>query len=200
MCFLLLNEDNSGKRPRPRRPSRSGSAVEGVGCYQELSVFYEITFENHIDESADSEITMSQETLPEQYRATGFKRVMNAFTYSMDGLGSTLKHEAAFRQEMALAALLIPLAIVLPVDLFSKALLIGTVIAVLIVELLNSAIEATIDYISTANHYLAKRAKDMGSAAVFLSLFQLFTVWALVLVHWWDPIVARVQSWIPYTT
>ncbi|MCH2154958.1 MAG: diacylglycerol kinase [Opitutales bacterium] len=103
---------------------------------------------------------MSQESLPEQYRATGSKRMFNAFLYSMEGIGSTLKHEEAFRQEAILALILIPSALILPVGFFAKALLIASVLFVLIVELLNSAIEATIDYISTANHYLAKRAKD----------------------------------------
>ncbi|MGB0373276.1 MAG: diacylglycerol kinase [Opitutales bacterium] len=141
---------------------------------------------------------MSQESLPEQYRASGFKRVFNALFYSMDGLGTTLKHEEAFRQEMALAAVLIPLALILPVGFFAKALLIGCVMIVLIVELLNSAIEATIDYISTANHYLAKRAKDMGSAAVLLSLLQMFAVWTLVLVHSWPAVSERVESWFSW--
>lgn len=86
--------------------------------------------------------------------------MFNAFLYSMEGIGSTLKHEEAFRQEAILALILIPSALILPVGFFAKALLIASVLFVLIVELLNSAIEATIDYISTANHYLAKRAKD----------------------------------------
>ena len=101
----------------------------------------------------------------------------------MEGLGSSLKHEAAFRQEAILAVLLLPLAIFLPVSLLGKALLIGSVFLVLIVELLNSGIEWAIDYISLKNHPFAKRAKDMGSAAVFLSLTHCVCLWALVL---WD--------------
>lgn len=138
---------------------------------------------------------MSQESLPEEFRASGLKRVFNAFYYSMEGIGSTLKHEEAFRQEMALAAIMIPLAILLPVGMFAKALLIGSVIIVLIVELLNSAIEAAIDYISTENHPLAKRAKDMGSAAVLLSLLQVVAVWSLVMLHSWAEVSERVASW-----
>ena len=141
---------------------------------------------------------MSQESLPEQLRASGLKRVFNAFYYSMEGIGSTLKHEEGFRQEMALAAIMIPLAIVLPVGLFAKALLIGSVIIVLIVELLNSALEATIDYISTENHYLAKRAKDMGSAAVLLSLLNVAAVWGLVILHSWAEVSTRVASWFAW--
>lgn len=141
---------------------------------------------------------MSQESLPQQFRATGLKRVLNAFSYSMEGIGTTLKHEEAFRQEMMMAAVLLPLAILLPVGFFAKALLIGSMIAVLIVELLNSAIEATIDYISTANHYLAKRAKDMGSAAVLLSLVQLVAVWSLVISHNWPAVTERFQLWLSW--
>lgn len=112
---------------------------------------------------------------------TGLKRVWNAFFYSMDGLRAAFRHEDAFRQEMLLAALLIPSALLLPVSGTGKALMIAVVLLVLIVELLNSAVEAAVDRISLDNHALAKRAKDIGSAAVFLALVNVPLVWSLVL-------------------
>lgn len=112
---------------------------------------------------------------------TGLRRVWNAFFYSMDGFAAALKHEDAFRQESLLAALLIPAALWLGDTGIERALMIGSVFLVLIVELLNSAIEATVDRISLENHALAKRAKDIGSASVLLALANVLAVWGLVL-------------------
>lgn len=112
---------------------------------------------------------------------TGLRRVMNAFVYSVHGLASAFRHEDAFRQEVLLAAVLIPVALVLDAGGIGKALMIASVLLVLIVELLNSAIEAAVDRISLDRHSLSKRAKDLGSAAVFLSLVNVAAVWALVL-------------------
>ncbi len=112
---------------------------------------------------------------------TGFRRVLNAFYYSADGLRAALHHEDAFRQETALAALLMPAALFMPVSGTGKALMIASVLLVLIVELLNSAVEATVDRVSLENHALAKRAKDMGSAAVMLAMFNVLIVWGLTL-------------------
>ncbi len=112
----------------------------------------------------------------------GVARLLNALSYTLAGLRAAARHEDAFRQELGLAAVLIPVAILLPVSLIAKALLIGSIMFVLIVELLNSAVEATVDRISLELHPLAKRAKDMGSAAVFLSLANLALVWLLVLL------------------
>ncbi|MBS1138425.1 MAG: diacylglycerol kinase [Proteobacteria bacterium] len=113
---------------------------------------------------------------------TGLRRIWNAFHYSLDGIAAAFRHEDAFRQEALLALVLIPLALFLPLAGAGKALLIGSVFVVLIVELLNSAVEATVDRISLENHRLAKRAKDIGSAAVLLSLLNLAIIWALVLI------------------
>ncbi|MBI5753214.1 MAG: diacylglycerol kinase [Hydrogenophilales bacterium] len=113
---------------------------------------------------------------------TGLKRVWNAFFYSMAGLGAAFKNEDAFRQEVLLALILIPLALFLPVAGVGKALMIGAVLLVLMVELLNSAIEATVDRVSIELHPLAKRAKDIGSAAVFVALANVAIVWTLVLM------------------
>lgn len=112
---------------------------------------------------------------------TGLRRIWNALFYSISGLSAAFRHEDAFRQEVLLAAVLIPLALWLNVSALGKALMIASVMLVLIVELLNSAVEATVDRISLENHRLAKRAKDIGSAAVMLSLLNVCVVWALVI-------------------
>ena len=112
---------------------------------------------------------------------TGLKRVWNAFFYSIDGLRAAFRHEDAFRQEFFLAVVLIPAALFTPAAGTGKALMIAAVLLVLIVELLNSAVEAAVDRISLENHALAKRAKDIGSAAVLLALINVPVVWGLVL-------------------
>ena len=113
---------------------------------------------------------------------TGPVRLWNAFGYSLAGFRAAYKHDDAFRQEVLLAIILVPMALYVPVGYLGKALMIGSVLLVIIVELLNSAIEATVDRISLENHTLAKRAKDIGSAAVLVSLINVIAVWALVLL------------------
>ena len=112
---------------------------------------------------------------------TGFKRLVNAFWYSMSGLRAAYKLEDAFRLEIHLAIVLIPVALWLPAPHLSKAMMISSVLLVLIVELLNSAIEASVDHTSLDTHPLAKRAKDIGSAAVFVSMLNVVIVWGLAL-------------------
>jgi diacylglycerol kinase (ATP) len=112
---------------------------------------------------------------------TGLERVWNALSYSLAGLRAAFRHEDSFRMEVLLAALLIPAALLLPASGLGKALMVAAVLLVLIVELLNSAVEAAVDRISLENHLLAKRAKDIGSAAVFISLVDVPVVWLLVL-------------------
>lgn len=112
---------------------------------------------------------------------TGLRRIWNALFYSLEGFRAAWRHEDAFRQEVVLAAILVPVALILPAGGFGKALMVGSVLLVLMVELLNSAVEATVDRISYENHELAKRAKDIGSAAVFVSLVNVPVTWALVL-------------------
>lgn len=112
---------------------------------------------------------------------TGLRRIWNALFYSFDGLKAAYRHEDAFRQEVWLAVFLIPLALFLPASGPGKALMIASVLVVLIVELLNSAVEATVDRVSLDHHRLAKRAKDIGSAAVLFSLINVVVVWLLVL-------------------
>ena len=113
---------------------------------------------------------------------TGLRRLLNATRYSLQGFAAAFRHEDAFRQEVLLAAILIPIALLIDVGGAGKALLIASVLLVLIVELLNSAIEAAVDRISLEHHRLAQRAKDLGSAAVALSLVNVAVVWLLVLL------------------
>ena len=118
--------------------------------------------------------------------AGGLARLWRATGYSLRGMRAAYRSEAAFRQELALAALLIPGAVVLaafsPVTWTQCALLVACVLMVLLVELLNSAIEAVVDRISDERHALSARAKDAGSAAVLVALVLCAAVWTLVLV------------------
>ena len=112
---------------------------------------------------------------------TGLKRVWNAFFYSLDGLAAAYRFEDAFRQEVLLALILIPSAFYMPVTGIGKAIMVSSVLWVLIVEILNSGIEAVTDRVSLEDHLLAKRAKDLGSAAVLLSLVNVPVVWLLAI-------------------
>ena len=112
---------------------------------------------------------------------TGLKRLVNAFGYSIEGFKSAFKNEDAFRQELMLAIILIPTGILIGETGFQKALLVSSILAVLIVELLNSGIEATVDRISLEKNSLAKRAKDIGSAAVFLTIVNAILTWLIIL-------------------
>lgn len=114
--------------------------------------------------------------------AQGLRRLINAFGYSRDGFAAAWQHEAAFREELLLAAITIPLGLWLGQTGIERALLVGTILIVLIVELLNSAIEAVVDRVSPERHELSKRAKDIGSAAVLVTLTLAGAVWALVLI------------------
>ena len=111
----------------------------------------------------------------------GLVRLWNATGYSRDGILAAWRHEAAFREEILLAAITIPLAFYLGKTGVERALLVGSIILILIVEILNSAVEAVVDKASPEKHDLAKRAKDMGSAAVLFSLINAAVIWACVL-------------------
>ncbi len=113
---------------------------------------------------------------------TGLKRVWSALFYSLAGWRA-IRHEDAFRQEVLLAFILIPISLFTPVSAVGKALMIASVLLVLIVELLNSAVEAAVDHTSLDQHQLAKRAKDIGSAAVLLSLLNVVLVWMPILLN-----------------
>ncbi len=111
---------------------------------------------------------------------SGIERVVDAFGYSMKGIAAAWRSEAAFRQEAVMALVLFPLAFVVARDPVDFVLLVGSVLIVLIVELLNSAIEAVVDRIGSELHVLSGQAKDMGSAAVFFSLWLCGITWAAI--------------------
>ena len=113
----------------------------------------------------------------------GIQRLIDATGYSLKGFKAALKHESAFRQESALGIILLPVAIWLGQTAVEHALLISSLLLVLIVEILNSAIEAVVDRTGDEYHKLAGRAKDMGSAAVMLSLINVFVIWGLIAYH-----------------
>jgi diacylglycerol kinase (ATP) len=118
----------------------------------------------------------------DRYKPRGLTRVLRALGASLRGLAGAFRDEAAFRQELAFAAVVIPLALWLGRSGIERALLIAPVLLILIVELLNSAIEATVDRIGFERHALAGLAKDIGSAAVLMSFVLLTAVWLLVLL------------------
>lgn len=112
----------------------------------------------------------------------GIKRVIKATGYSYQGIKAAFKYEAAFREEAILALIFIPLACYLEVSQIERILMIGSVLLVLIVELLNSAIEAVVDRVGSEYHELSGRAKDMGSAAVLITLCFAGYVWLSILL------------------
>ncbi len=121
--------------------------------------------------------------MPEsEFKSTsGLARVLKAAGYSFDGLREAWRVEHAFRQEVIAALVLTPIALLLPATALEKLLMIGTMVIVLIVELLNSAIEAAIDHTSLEHHPLAKRAKDFGSAAVMLAMLLTGACWTILI-------------------
>lgn len=113
---------------------------------------------------------------------SGVKRLFNATGYSFSGLKAAFKNEAAFRQELLLVVIFVPVAFWFGDDSLEKALLVSSLLLILIVELMNSAIESTIDRIGSEQHELSGRAKDIGSAAVFLALLNAAFIWVILLV------------------
>ncbi|NOZ52073.1 MAG: diacylglycerol kinase [Gammaproteobacteria bacterium] len=111
---------------------------------------------------------------------TGIRRIINAGGYSINGFTAAFKHEAAFRQELAFALVLMPIAIWFGETNIERAILVASLLLVLIVELMNTAIEATVDRIGPEQHALSGRAKDVASAAVLLSLVNVVIIWAII--------------------
>ena len=110
----------------------------------------------------------------------GLQRLINATRYSMKGFAAAYRHEAAFREEVLLAAVLIPTALLLRLPAVETVLLIGSVLLLMLVEILNSGLEAVVDRIGPEIHPLSGRAKDLGSAAVFIAIVILCTTWAFI--------------------
>ncbi|RJG01648.1 diacylglycerol kinase [Noviherbaspirillum sedimenti] len=113
---------------------------------------------------------------------SGLKRIFSAFSYSIAGFKAAWKHEHAFRQELMLAIPGTVIALLLPVSAIEKLLLIAVLVLVLIIELMNSSIEAIVDRVSLERHPLSKNAKDLGSAAVFLAMSLAFASWVVILL------------------
>lgn len=118
---------------------------------------------------------------------TGLKRIIDASLYSWLGIKAALKHEAAFRQELFLGIIMTPIAIIYAKTSIELALLMGSLFLVLIVELLNSAVEAVVDRISDEHHVLSGRAKDLGAAAVMFALINVIVIWGVI---FWPDIVS----------
>ena len=124
------------------------------------------------------------ETETHGYEATGITRFLRAFKYTWAGFRTALKEEEAFKQEFILFCILTPVAIALPVPWMGTALMIGSMLIALAIELLNTGIEAAIDRISKERHPLSKTAKDVGSAAVFIGLTNVVVIWLGVLLDY----------------
>ena len=116
-------------------------------------------------------------------KTTGLTHLIKSTGYSLKGLRSAFKYEAAFRHELFACAILIPLALWLGDDNIERALMIGSVLMVLVTELLNSAVEAIVDRVGTEYHELSGRAKDQGSAAVFVAISTAVVIWLLMLFN-----------------
>jgi diacylglycerol kinase (ATP) len=125
---------------------------------------------------------MSEHPISEFKSKSGVKRIYAAFFYSMEGFRTAWRIEYAFRQELLLALPAVIIALLLPVAALEKLALIAVLILLLIVELINSAIEAVVDRISLERHPLSKNAKDFGSAAVFLALLLAGATWAVIVL------------------
>jgi diacylglycerol kinase (ATP) len=125
---------------------------------------------------------MIKEQLNKNNSGTGANHLIQALGWSISGFGSALKHETAFRQEILLCLVLVPLAFWLGDNGIERAFLIGSLLLVLVVELLNTAVESVVDRVGQEHHPLSGRAKDLGSAAVFISLLNVICVWSLILL------------------
>ncbi|WP_439240080.1 diacylglycerol kinase [Lonepinella sp. BR2474] len=115
-------------------------------------------------------------------KTTGFTHLINSTRYSLQGLKSAVQNEAAFRHELFLGIFIVPLAFWLAKDKVELAFMLGSYLIVLVAELLNSAVECAIDRIGTERHELSGRAKDQGSAAVFVAIVNFVVVWALMIL------------------
>lgn len=131
---------------------------------------------------------------PDQKRRSSFRNFFASVRWALEGFSAAVQHEPSFREDLLFAVLLVPFAVILPVNAVSTALMIACLILILIVELLNSAIEWVIDYLRPERHPLAKRIKDMASAAVFLSYINCVVVWTILL---WpsNAVWRRIGAW-----
>ncbi len=139
--------------------------------------------EKHLrKQPSEDGMTDNQQPISEFKSKSGLKRILGAFGYSIEGFRAAWRGEHAFRQELALVVTTSIIALLLPVTPLEKLMLIGVFVLVLIVELLNSAIEAVVDRVSLERNPLSKNAKDFGSAAVFLTLSLAVATWAVIVL------------------
>ena len=133
---------------------------------------------------------MSDHIPPPEAKRRDFRNFLQSVRYAIEGFWAAVRHEPSFREDLIFVALLTPLAIILPVTAVSTAVMLASLFVIIIAELLNSAIEWTIDDISLEKRLFAKRAKDMGSAAVFLAYINCAVVWGVIIFSNWH----RVQT------
>lgn len=127
-----------------------------------------------------------------------FQNFFHSVRFALDGFWAAFRHEPSFREDLLFALFLVPFAIILPVNAVSTAVMIGSLFLIIIAELLNSAVEWTIDDISLEKRPFAKRAKDMGSAAVFLAYVNCVVIWAVILLANWNRIATlEFLRWPP---
>lgn len=131
---------------------------------------------------------MSEPISPPENKHRDFRNFLHSVRYALEGFWAALRHEPSFREDLIFVAILTPFAVILPVNAVSTAVMVTSLFLIVIAELLNSAIEWTIDDISLAKRPFAKRAKDMGSAAVFLAYINCIAVWGIILFSNWDRI------------
>jgi diacylglycerol kinase (ATP) len=182
--------------PLARRAQAEEAAVEPPHCAHELHV--DSAPHGQQEKPAPSEPLGSDALAPPPFNPykgnRGLTRAWHALKNSVNGFRVAIREESAFRQELTLAAVLVPGGALVPVDAVSHVLLIGSVLIVLIVELLNSSVEAAIDRISLERHELSRRAKDLGSAAVTVALLACLLTWVLiagpVLLAWLERLTA----------
>ncbi len=135
---------------------------------------------------------------PPEAKVRDFRNFLFSVRYAIEGFWAALRHEPSFREDLIFVAILTPFAVILPVNAVSTAVMIASLFLIVIAELLNSAIEWTIDDISLAKRPFAKRAKDMGSAAVFLAYINCLVVWGLILYSNWSRIATlEFLKWPP---
>jgi diacylglycerol kinase (ATP) len=131
---------------------------------------------------------VSEPIPPPENKQRDFRNFFASVKYAVEGFWAAVRHEPSFREDLIFVLILTPFAIILPVNAVSTAVMIAVLFLIVIAELLNSAIEWTIDDISLEKRPFAKRAKDMGSAAVFLAYINCIAVWGIILFSNWDRI------------
>jgi diacylglycerol kinase (ATP) len=131
---------------------------------------------------------MNAPASPSEIKRRSLRNFFDSIRYAIEGFMAALRHEPSFREDLIFVALLTPLAIILPVNAVSTAVMLGSLFLIIILELANSAVEWTVDYISKEPHPFAKRAKDMANAAVFMSYINCVAVWTVIIIANWHRI------------